>query len=217
MVVDPPLRIVVAAPDLLARAGLAALVDEPDDLSVVGRLDPFDVDSMESLTEIAPDLLLLDLGLGEFPDLDGFEELMAEDGSLRLVVLVVDAESAALAWRSGASAVLMRDRPAEVIAAALRAASLGLVVEDPELGPRGRPESVAPNMDIVQPPEPLTPREREVLQQMAEGLTNAAIAQRLGISENTVKFHINAILAKLDAGSRTEAVVRAARMGWLLL
>ena len=65
--------------------------------------------------------------------------------------------------------------------------------------------------------EDLTPRETEVLQLLADGLTNKAIAQRLGISDHTVKFHVNAILGKLGAQSRTEAVVRATQHGLLLL
>jgi DNA-binding NarL/FixJ family response regulator len=65
--------------------------------------------------------------------------------------------------------------------------------------------------------ELLTPRELEVLGLIAEGLPNKRVAQRLGISEHTVKYHINTILGKLGAESRTEAVTRAARLGWLIL
>jgi DNA-binding NarL/FixJ family response regulator len=65
--------------------------------------------------------------------------------------------------------------------------------------------------------EALTPREAEVLALLAEGLPNRRIATRLGISENTVKFHVNALLDKLDADTRTEAVVRGARLGLVLL
>jgi DNA-binding NarL/FixJ family response regulator len=65
--------------------------------------------------------------------------------------------------------------------------------------------------------EELTPRELEVLQQLAEGLANKAIAQRLGISEHTVKFHVNAIMGKLGVQSRTAAVVRATRLGLVVL
>jgi DNA-binding NarL/FixJ family response regulator len=71
--------------------------------------------------------------------------------------------------------------------------------------------------DQFTPDEPLTPREMEVLQRLAEGLTNKAIAQELGISEHTIKFHVNAIMGKLHAQSRTEAVVRATRLGLILL
>jgi DNA-binding NarL/FixJ family response regulator len=79
---------------------------------------------------------------------------------------------------------------------------------------RERILAAAPN---VAPSDPLTPREQEVLQLLAEGLPNKVIAQRLTISEHTVKFHINAILGKLGAQSRTDAVVRATRSGLLLL
>ncbi len=65
--------------------------------------------------------------------------------------------------------------------------------------------------------EPLTPRELDVLELVGEGHSNKAIAGRLGISEHTVKFHVNAILGKLGAGSRTDAVVRATRLGLILL
>jgi DNA-binding CsgD family transcriptional regulator len=73
------------------------------------------------------------------------------------------------------------------------------------------PATVADSVD------PLTPRESEVLQLMAEGLPNKLIADRLGISEHTAKFHVNAILTKLGAQGRTEAVVRAARLGLIIL
>jgi DNA-binding NarL/FixJ family response regulator len=86
----------------------------------------------------------------------------------------------------------------------------GLMVLDPTL------VSALPlvtDRSIEAPVEPLTTREEQVLQQLAEGLSNRSIAQRLQISEHTVKFHINAILGKLGAQSRTEAVARAARLG----
>jgi DNA-binding CsgD family transcriptional regulator len=65
--------------------------------------------------------------------------------------------------------------------------------------------------------EPLTAREHEVVQLLAQGLSNKAVGERLGISEHTAKFHVNAILTKLDAQTRTDAVVRAARLGLILL
>ena len=90
-------------------------------------------------------------------------------------------------------------------------------------GPRQGAEAAAVDDDnrdpLLDPPiyEPLTERELEVLSLIAEGLPNKRVAQRLGISEHTVKYHINTILGKLGAESRTEAVTRAARLGWLIL
>jgi DNA-binding NarL/FixJ family response regulator len=109
---------------------------------------------------------------------------------------------------------LSRGSHPEQIRAALLAIAHGLIVLDKEqyeaflTPPTGTDET---------PVDPLTPRELEVLQLVAEGLTNRAIAFQLGISEFTVKFHINAILTKLDAQSRTEASIKAARLGLILL
>ncbi len=77
--------------------------------------------------------------------------------------------------------------------------------------------SAQPEASGDRPVEDLTPRELEVLQLLAEGLANKAIAQRLGVSDHTIKFHVNAILGKLGAQSRTEAVVRATRLGLIVL
>jgi DNA-binding NarL/FixJ family response regulator len=100
------------------------------------------------------------------------------------------------------------------LVAAAQAVANGLVVVEPKLTVSLLP---ATESDDFIPDEQLTPREMEVLQRLAEGLTNKAIAQELGISEHTVKFHVNAIMGKLQAQSRTEAVVRATRLGLILL
>jgi len=109
--------------------------------------------------------------------------------------------------------LLFRDVEGRRLAAALRALAGGLLVFDeallpPLLRPRPAPQT---------PPEPLTPRELEVLQLLAQGLSNRRIAERLGISEHTAKFHVNSIVGKLGAQTRTDAAVRAARLGLVLL
>ncbi len=115
------------------------------------------------------------------------------------------------ALRSGARGALLRGADAESIAAALLAAARGLTVLDGDLaGDLIRLPAAAPS-------EPLTPREREALALLAEGLSNKAIAARLGVSEHTAKFHVNAILGKLGVESRAEAIVQAARMGLVVL
>jgi DNA-binding NarL/FixJ family response regulator len=136
-----------------------------------------------------------------------------------LVLLPPDdaaASATSQAWRAGARGLLDRDAAPPAIAAAARSLALGLAVLELDLAaelllPSG-PEPAAPALV-----EPLTAREDQVLQLLAEGLTNRAIAQRLGISEHTVKFHVNAILGKLAAQSRADAVMRATRLGLILL
>jgi len=104
---------------------------------------------------------------------------------------------------------LPRDAPAEQIVAALHAATAGLMAFPIEAASTFIPTSSASEV------ENLTPREMETLEMLAEGLSNKQIAGRLHISEHTAKFHVNSILGKLGAGTRTEAVVRGLRSGLL--
>src|SRR5207249_1167480 len=107
----------------------------------------------------------------------------------------------------------VRDADGPQLAAALQAVAAGLTAFDAEVG-----AAVLRRRASAEPPgEALTPREGEVLQLLSLGLSNKAIAARLGISDHTAKFHVNAILAKLGAGSRAEAIVRAARLGLVSL
>lgn len=113
--------------------------------------------------------------------------------------------------QAGAPGVVSDDAEPGRLLAALRAVAAGLRVIDPDA------EARAEGADGVWRPEDLTGREREVLQLLAEGLANKQIARRLGISEHTVKFHVAAILGKVGAHTRTEAVTRAARAGLITL
>jgi DNA-binding NarL/FixJ family response regulator len=127
------------------------------------------------------------------------------------VALAADEGGAADALRAGARAVVARGAPADAVAAALTAAARGLSVLDPAVAAG----FIRPPEDA--PAEGLTAREREVLGLLAEGLSNKGVAARLGISEHTAKFHVNAILSKLGAESRAAAIVRAARLGLVAL
>jgi two-component system nitrate/nitrite response regulator NarL len=123
------------------------------------------------------------------------------------VALLPDATQAADAWAAGARGLLLRSADAPHLLTAIKAVGQGLAVLDPAL-------AGALPLDRPRPPtDDLTPRERDVLRLLAEGLSNKGIAQRLSISDHTVKFHLNAILSKLNAQSRTEAVVTAIRLG----
>ena len=119
-------------------------------------------------------------------------------------------------WRSGVRGLLRRDVDSGRLSSALQAVWHDLTVIDPILALELQQidPSVMPSEELL---EELTPRELEVLQLVSEGLANKVIARNLGISEHTVKFHVNAILGKLGAQSRTEAVVRATRAGLISL
>jgi DNA-binding NarL/FixJ family response regulator len=137
---------------------------------------------------------------------------MRDLDALPVLALVEEEAAAADALAHSARGVLFRDAPTPRLASALRALAHGNIVLDESLTALLRPRG---GMDA--PTEPLTARETEVLQLLSLGLSNKEIAGRLGMSEHTAKFHVNGILSKLGAGSRTEAVVRAARTGLLIL
>jgi DNA-binding NarL/FixJ family response regulator len=124
-------------------------------------------------------------------------------------VVLSDEPLTARLFRWGIHAILPRDAPAEQIAAALHAASAGLIAV-PAHASRLL-TSTAAEFEV----ESLTPREMEALEMLAEGLSNKEIAARLHISSHTAKFHVNSILGKLGAGTRTEAVIRGLRSGLL--
>ena len=204
------LRVLVVAGDPLARAGLSALLAEQAGLEVVGQTGG--EDGLDDVVEVyRPDVVLWDMGweTSDANHLDDLQELGPP-----VVALIADPTLASEAWASGARGVLPRDAGPSVIDAALKAVVAGLTVMAPEMSPqRAKIEDRAP-LPLV---EQLTPRETEVLQLLAQGLPNKTIADRLNVSEHTVKFHVNAILGKLGVQSRTEAVILTTRLGLVLL
>jgi two-component system, NarL family, nitrate/nitrite response regulator NarL len=189
------LRVVVVSAAPLVRAGLRTILGAFDDLDVT-EADP------SRLRALNAEVMLCD---GSTPDID--ERLSAAD--VPALVLVRDAAGAADALASGARGVLARTAAPRRMHAALHAVAEAEIVIDDIFAdtllrhPRAEVEMI----------EPLTAREREVLRFLASGQTNKEIAQRLGVTDHTIKFHVNGILGKLGAATRTEAVVEAARRG----
>ena len=207
------LRVLVVARDPLARAGLAALLgqqQESHESIVVGQVTG-DEDLEPGLEVYRPDVVLWDLGWDPTPALGRLAEL-TPDGP-PVLALIADASHAAETWSAGAQGLLLRETDSNLLLSALAAAAKGLVVLDPSLA------AATPTVGGVRPTPvtELTNRELETLRLLAEGLPNKVIASRLGISQHTVKFHVNSIMGKLGAQSRTEAVTQAMRLGLILL
>ena len=204
------LRVIVVSDDPLARAGLHKLLAEQTDLEVAGE-NAGDASVTQAFQAYQPDAVLWDLGWGDHGL--GWRDPLAEliEAGGRVVALISEASQTAELRSAGVRGLLGRDAPPDRISAAVAAVQQGLLAVEP----RFELPLMAPPDEL--PLEALTDREREVLQLMAEGLSNKSIAYRLKISEHTVKFHVNGIMRKLGAQSRTDAVVRATRLGWILL
>lgn len=204
-----PVRILIVGNDPLARAGLATLLSSHTGCLVVGQAEA-NADLAMSADTYMPDVVLWDLGRSHSPDRVPSVNL----DTIVWVGLAGSAEAASLAWAGGARGILARDAEPARIIAACQAVVEGLAVVDSVFSsavfssrPHGSPESGSD----------LTNRERQVLTCLAKGQPNKEIARQLGISEHTVKFHVNSILSKLNVSSRTEAVVAATRLGLVLL
>ncbi len=212
-------RILIVGEDPLARGGLAVLLAGEPGIEVLGQTSP-GAGADAAVAGLQPEAVLWDLGVSPRSVPEGLGELRlfrpahAAHPRPAVVVLAADEGLAAQALAAGARGALSREAGAGRLAAALRAAAQGLVTLDESFaGALLRPQPPLPDPLV----EPLTPREIEVLQLLAGGLANKEIGSRLGISESTSKFHVNSILGKLGAQGRTDAVVRAVRMGLVLL
>jgi two-component system nitrate/nitrite response regulator NarL len=215
----PDLRTLILAEDPLARAGLVALLQNEDGITIIGQTNPLN-DNMDVFLH---DIALIDMGWELDDNLTALADSALLDLDTPLLVLLPDDERLTEVMpllysdtRTAAFGVLLRSTSAERIIAALHAINTGLVLFDPAFTPSLNTFPSGGSIPDA-PLTELTPREREVLNLLAEGLPNKTIARQLTISEYTVKFHVNSILSKLNAGSRTEAVVRATRLGLITL
>jgi two-component system, NarL family, response regulator YdfI len=210
------IRVFIVAASPLARAGLENLLAARG-LEIVGSAASVDGVSSQ-LLDAEPEAILIDTS-GEASE-SVLESLGESDlASEAALVVLVDhpSGSSAEALRAGVRAVLPSDVSPGQLVAALQAAASGLVVLNPRELDAALPASAPASHPLAELAEPLTRREREVLQMLASGVGNKEIAAQLAISEHTVKFHVTSILGKLGAASRTEAVSLAIRLGLILL
>jgi len=205
------IRVFVADDHELVRYALRMMIDAEPDMEVIGEAADTD-GAIVQCTEAAPDVLMLDLRM---PGDGGIEVCRRVHEALpetQILVLTSFDEDEGLfgVLSAGAAGYLLKDTRPERIIHAIRAVSDGQAVFDSDIANRiisGRPKG---NEDLD---EPLSDREMEVLQLIAEGLSNKDIAHRLWIGETTVKTHVSHILHKLGQGDRTQAVLAAVRAG----
>jgi DNA-binding NarL/FixJ family response regulator len=206
---DPDvIRVLLAEDHPVVRVGLERMLGNEDGVEVVGAAHDGS-EAVELADRLRPDVVLMDLSM---PVLDGIEAtrriVAAHDGEVRVVVLTSfsDRQQIMAALDAGASGYLLKDAEPQELLVGVRAAARG----DAPLAPRAAREVLTARAE-ERPDVDLSPREREVLALVAEGMPNKRIAQRLAISESTVKAHLTNVFQRIGVTDRTQAALWAQR------
>jgi NarL family two-component system response regulator LiaR len=196
----------------VVRQGLRTYLELVDDLEVVGGARN-GLEAVDQVRQHKPDIALMDLVMPEMDGIEATRQVCAINPSTRVIVLTsfADDEMIFPAIRAGATGYLLKDVTPADLANAIRAVHAGETRLHPDVTKRLVNQLASPRTDPG--PDALTPRETEVLQLIAQGMSNREIAQALTISEKTVKTHVSNILSKLHLADRTQAAIYAHRHG----
>ena len=199
------IRVVIAEDQAMVRGALAALLDTEGDIDIVGQAQN-GREALDLVAQLAPDIVLTDIEMPEVTGLELAAELKRQHLAVRVVILTTFARAGYLrrALDAGVSGYLLKDAPAATLANAIRRIRMGARVIDPELAAEAWTEA-----------DPLTDRERQVLRFAGEGASGAEIAERLTLSEGTVRNYLSEAISKMGASNRTEAARIARQKGWL--
>jgi DNA-binding NarL/FixJ family response regulator len=207
------IRVLVADDHPVVRDGLRALFEQLPDVELVGEAATGREAIHVALTE-HPDVVIMDLGM---PDVDGFEATtriheVAPDVAVLVLTMTDDDQTISQAIRAGAKGYLLKGATKEEILRAVTAVAAGEAIFGPTAASRVLAQLTTPSR-VADPFPQLTPREHDVLEHLAQGLSNSAIATVLGLSPKTVNNVTSSIFSKLHVAGRTEAALRARDAG----
>jgi DNA-binding NarL/FixJ family response regulator len=209
------IRVLVVDDHPVFRSGLMAILDDLDDVDVVAQA----ADGEQAIHAVAshrPDVVLMDLRMPGIGGLEATARITVHHPNTAVIVLTMDShhDSVFAALRAGARGYLLKEADGDDVQRALHAVSKGEAIFGPGIAERVISFFATQRMATSADPFPqLTPREREILHLIAQGLDNAAIARRLVLTEKSVRNRVSDILTKLRARSRAEAVVLARDAG----
>ncbi|NOZ28920.1 MAG: response regulator transcription factor [Chloroflexi bacterium] len=213
-----PIQVVLADDHAVVRKGIREFLEEEEDITVVAEAADGE-EAKELIRQHQPDVVILDIRM---PKATGIEVTRwVRDQQIATGVLILSAYDddpfVLAALEAGANGYVLKTAEADEIVAAVRTVHKGQSALDPVVAQKLMAHLAGTSHRADEPVEPLTPREREVLEMVARGLTNRGIGQALGISDRTVQGHLANIYAKLQVGSRTEAVTKGLQLGLIHL
>jgi len=222
---DEIIRILIVDDHALFRVGIANIVGRESDMEVVGEADD-SRSAIDRALETSPDIILMDLSLPPPGGIETTQRIKRELPSTAIIVLAVSEDEDALfdAIKAGAAAFILKDvGPDDLVTIIRRVVDGEYLINDkvfakPAVASRVLKEFrelAVYGQDAAPIFAPLSPREVQILDNIAQGMTNKQVAYALTISEQTVKNHMSSILRKLSVNDRTQAVVYAMRQGWI--
>jgi DNA-binding NarL/FixJ family response regulator len=212
------IRVVLVDDQTLVRQGIRSLLELAGDITVVAEAADGE-EAVRVVTQERPEIVLLDLRMPRKGGVEVLRELSAAGALPPTIILTTfdDDEALLEAVRAGAKGYLLKDVSLERLTDAIRAVANGQSSIRPAITERVLRglEHVRRDFDALDPPDPLTRREIEILRLMAGGYSNREIAEALGTAEGTVKNHASSILSKLGVRDRTRAVLKALERGYI--
>lgn len=209
-----PIRVLIADDHPMYRFGLRTVILAEPDLELVGEAEN-GRDAVEQAVSLLPEVALLDLNMPELDGIAATEQIAraAPQTAILILTMLEDEATVLAAIRAGARGYIVKGSGSEEIVRAIRGVAAGEVIFGPSVAANVLNALHAPAPPTHHPFPQLTRREFEVLQLLAQGLSNSAIADRLFVSEKTVRNHLSLIFDKLGVSSRAEAIVLAHRTG----
>jgi NarL family two-component system response regulator LiaR len=208
------IRVLIVDDHGVVRQGLRTYLELLDDIEVIGEAG----NGLEALAQVRqhqPDVVLMDLVMPEMDGVEATRRITAEQPEVRVLVLTsfITHDKVFPAIKAGALGYLLKDTTSDALVEAIRQVCRGEPAIDPEIARMMLAEIGRPVDDRQLTPDPLTPRELEVLALVAQGLSNKEIAAELCISVETARTHVNRILSKLHLANRVQATLYALREG----
>jgi len=211
-----PIRVLVADDHPVFRFGLRALLMAEPDTDVVGEATTGD-DAVRLATSLQPDVVLMDVNMPGINGIEATRRIVETAPNVKVIMLTMfdDDDSVFAAMRAGARGYLLKGAEGEETVHAIRVVAGGEAIFSPSVA-RRLVQYFGPQQRSDSPAFPqLTEREREILTLVAEGYTNSAVAERLGIGTKTVRNYVSSIFDKLQVAGRAEAIARARSVGML--